>query len=91
VVRAEEIKGDFLNGDTLTLTFKGVSLAAKDPYLQVCACVCVRERERERERFHACVCVCTVVCAWVCAVACACTCATTPASPGKSVVSTGAF
>jgi hypothetical protein len=37
LVRAEEIKGDFLNEDTLTLTFKGVSLAAKDPYLQVCA------------------------------------------------------
>jgi hypothetical protein len=37
LVRAEEIKGDYLDEDTLTLTFKGVSLAAKDPYLQVCA------------------------------------------------------
>jgi len=45
VVRAEEIKGDFLNGDTLTLTFKG-------------GCVRERERERERERDFTRVCVC---------------------------------
>jgi hypothetical protein len=35
VVRAEEIKGDFVNEDALTLTFRGIALAAKDPYLQV--------------------------------------------------------